>query len=391
MILPRRQFLMRSGCALSGALLARAGAARGQDASPEPSVRPAAADQGRSGEITPESPFVREALFYEKMEEAQIRCRTCPHECVLSPGETGLCRAKMNLAGAHYSLSYGNPCVAAVDPIEKKPLFHYLPGSTAFSLAVAGCNFRCLNCQNWEISQISPRESRNYDMAPEVVVENARRFDCRSIAYTYSEPTSFYEFGLASAERARAAGIRNVWVSNGYIAGPPLDRLSRSLDAAAINLKSFEDRIYRDLNGGRLEPVQDTLVRLKKNGVWLEVINLVIPTYTDDLEMIRRMCGWFLRTLGPSTPLHFTRFNPLYKLIHLPPTPVETLVAAREAALAEGLSFVYIGNVPGLAEDTICPGCGQTVIRRHGFRIGAFELVEGRCRFCREPIAGVWS
>jgi pyruvate formate lyase activating enzyme len=394
----RREFLSSMTCAACGLLVPRA--LLGEESAPRGAGIPGGSASGGSPAGTgaakgaapsPTDPFVREAYFYEKREGADIRCLTCPHECVLSPGESGICRAKRNLGGSHYSISYGNPCTINVDPIEKKPLLHFHPGSNAFSLAVAGCNLRCLNCQNWEISQVSPLETRNYTLPPEAVVEQAKRYECRSIAFTYSEPTSFYEYGVDASSAGRAAGLKSVWVSNGYIARGPLDRLCRSIDGAAVNLKSFEDRIYVDLNGGHLRPVMDTLVRMKENGVWLEVINLVIPTYTDDLKMIRRMCDWHVAALGADTPLHFSRFNPLYKLVHLPPTPVEVLVEARETALAAGLRYVYIGNVPGLAEDTICPGCKKTVVTRRGFRIVSNEVKDGKCGFCREPIAGVWA
>jgi pyruvate formate lyase activating enzyme len=364
------------------------GPARAQDRAAGTLESASAKEPGQAGF---DDAFVREAYFYETVEGKTIRCLTCPHACVLEPGETGFCRAKRNLGGRHATLSYGNPCTINVDPIEKKPLLHFLPGSSAFSLAVAGCNFRCLNCQNWEISQVSPLETRNYRLDPPQVVEQAQRYACRSIAFTYSEPTSYYEYGVDTASLAKAAGLKSCWVSNGYIAQPPLDRLCLSIDAAAVNLKSFEDKIYMDLNAGHLRPVMDTLVRMKEKGVWLEVINLVVPTYTDNLDMIRRMCDWHLKALGPDTPLHFSRFTPLYKLVHLPPTPADFLVQARETAMAAGLRYVYIGNVPGLAEDTICPGCGKTVVERRGFRVLKNEIVSGACRFCGGKIAGVWG
>jgi pyruvate formate lyase activating enzyme len=259
------------------------------------------------------------------------------------------------------------------------------------SLATAGCNLRCLNCQNWEISQVTPMETENYDLPPPQVVAHARKYDCRSIAFTYSEPTSFYEYALDTAEQAREEGVGSIWVSNGYIRPEPLARLSRALTAASINLKSYEDRIYRELNGGRLQPVLDTLSTLKRNGIWLEVIHLLIPTWTDDFEMIRRMCGWFVTTLGPDTPLHFSRFEPRFRLNRLPPTPAEALVRAREIARAEGIHHVYIGNVPGLAENTLCPSCRHEVIERRGYRIVKNDLRDGACGRCGERIAGVWS
>ncbi len=392
----RRDFLA-STAGVCGAFLGARGIARAQDAlGPLVPNTKLPAGPGTPKEVRPGDPSVKEAYFWEPAGPAEpgraaaVRCGTCPHGCILQPGETGICRAKRNLGGKHYSLSYGNPCAVNVDPVEKKPLFHFLPGTKAFSLAVAGCNFRCLNCQNWEISQVSPLETRNYDLSPEQVVALARRYACPSLAFTYSEPTSFYEYGVDVSSLGRAGGLRSVWVSNGYIRREPLDRLCRSIDAAAVNLKSFEDRIYRDLNGGSLQPVLDTLVRMKENGVWLEVINLVIPTYTDDLAMIGRMCRWLVRNLGPDTPLHFSRFSPLYKLVHLAPTPAETLARARETALEAGLHYVYIGNIPGMAEDTVCPGCGTSVLSRRGYRILSSGLKDGRCA-CGRAIAGIWA
>ncbi len=395
----RRRFLIRAAGALCG-LSTRPGLLYAQDAvaprrapRPAPGKAPGSRDpDARVAELPgPDSRFVKEAFFYEKLDRRRIRCGTCPHGCVLAPGETGFCRAKANLDGRHFSLSWANPCSVNVDPIEKKPLLHFLPESQTFSLAVAGCNFRCLNCQNWEISQVSPLQARHYELDPDGVVAQARHYGCRSIAFTYSEPTSFYEYAVTIAEQARAAGLRSVWVSNGYIAPAPLERLCRSLDAAAVNLKSFEDRIYRELNGGELQPVMDTLVALKRAGIWLEVINLVIPTWTDDLNMVKRMCGWFVSSLGPDTPLHFSRFSPLYKLTHLPPTPVETLLAARDIARAEGVRYSYVGNVPEVGEDTACPRCGKSVLARRGFRVLERNLRDGACGACGAPIAGVWS
>lgn len=393
----RRRLLQFLGCALCGGAAAgwthRADAEDRLDAPPSPPRDPGTGGtSGPSSRLpTADDPHVREAYFYESLPDRRIACRTCPQGCVLDPGETGFCRAKANLGGRQMSLSWANPCAIHVDPIEKKPLYHVLPGSKAFSLAVAGCNFRCLNCQNWEIAQVGPRDVETYDLPVLSAVENAARYGCRSIAFTYSEPTSFYEYALEIAETAKSSGIRSAWVSNGYIERAPLERLCRSLSAGAINLKSFEEGIYWKLNSGHLQPVLDTLVRMKELGIWLEVINLVIPTWTDDPAMIRRMCRWHVRALGPDTPLHFSRFVPLYRLAQLPPTPVDTLARAREIALEEGIRFVYIGNVPGMAENTICPGCGKTVIERTGYRIRGFHLEDGACAACGRVIPGVWS
>jgi pyruvate formate lyase activating enzyme len=279
-----------------------------------------------------------------------------------------------------------------IDPIEKKPLFHFLPGTRAFSIAVAGCNLRCLNCQNWQISQVSPKETENADLMPPAVVEECVRTQCESIAYTYSEPVTFYEYAFDTAKIAREKRIKNVWKSSGYINEKPLRMLSKVLDAANIDLKSFEDSIYTRLSSVRLEPILTTLKVLKEEGVWLEITNLVIPSWTDNLEMIRKMCDWLCSNGFSDCPLHFSRFIPLYKLTQLPTTPVSTLEQAREIALKAGMKYVYIGNVPGHeAENTYCHRCGKIIIERRGFSILSNDIVNKKCKFCGEKIPGVWS
>lgn len=333
----------------------------------------------------------REALFYEKL-PGGVKCLKCPHGCVLGPDQTGICRNRVNFRGTLYTIAYGNPCAVHVDPIEKKPLFHFLPGSRAFSIAVAGCNLRCLNCQNWEISQASPNDTSNVDLPPRAVVEQAQRTGCASIAFTYSEPNTFYEYGFDTAALARRQSVRSIWKSSGYINEEPLRKLSSVIDAANIDLKGFDDGVYQKLNGVSLAPVLRTLRVLKEEGVWLEITNLVIPSWTDDLTVIRKMCDWLCENGLRDCPLHFSRFAPLYKLTHLPPTPVSTLEKAREAAITAGMRFVYIGNVPGHpAENTSCPRCGATILERKGFVIIKNEVLEGLCRFCGEKIPGVWS
>nr|HID58163.1 AmmeMemoRadiSam system radical SAM enzyme [Desulfobacterales bacterium] len=341
--------------------------------------------------FSPTDPHVKEAYFYEQYPDNIVLCGTCPHHCLILPSRRGRCGTKVNLSGRLYSISYGNPCVVHVDPVEKKPLLHFLPGTKAFSIAVAGCNFHCLNCQNWDISQTTPDKTRNVNLPPKEVAIVAAKYDCKSIAYTYSEATTFYEYMLDTSSEAKKLGINNIWVSNGYMSQQALDRLCQVIDAASINLKSFSDSIYMELNGGHLKPVLNTLETLHKRNVWLEIINLVVPTYTDDLDMIRRMCDWILRTIGPDYPLHFSRFFPRYKLIHLPPTPISILKKAREIALSEGLHHVYIGNVPGLAENIVCPKCGREVLRRRGYTILSTDIEKGRCRFCQTPIRGRWG
>ena len=335
--------------------------------------------------------WTKEALFYAQTPKG-IRCQICPNECDIKEGEAGDCRNRVNKNGKLYSIAYGNPCAIHVDPIEKKPLNHFLPGSNAFSIATAGCNLACLYCQNWTISQKSPAETKNYDLLPDKVVETCIENNCESIAYTYSEPITFYEYTYDSSVLARQAGIKNVLVSAGYINREPLLKLCKVTDAANIDLKSFSDEIYLKLNAGKLQPVLDTLVTMKNEGVWLEITNLVVPSWTDDLEMIKRMCGWLAKNGFTEIPLHFSRFQPMHKLTQLPPTPVNTLKSARDIAIQEGLKHVYIGNVPGLgSESTICPKCSKVVIERRGYSVIQNNLQNGKCRFCTSPVAGVWG
>jgi pyruvate formate lyase activating enzyme len=333
----------------------------------------------------------REGYHYIKVGR-NVQCRVCPNECTLRPGDRSICRNKVHYDGKLYTLAYGNPCAVHIDPIEKKPLFHFLPATPIFSIATAGCNFRCLNCQNWSISQSQPEETKNYDLPPDRVVEAAVGSGCVSIAYTYSEPTAFYEYMYDTAKIAHERGLRNVWVTNGYINEEPLRDLCRFLDAANIDLKSFKEEIYSRLNAGRLRPVLNTLEICREEGVWFEVTNLVVPGWTDDLGMIERMCGWLVDHGFSDYPLHFSRFFPMHKLTHLPPTPVETLMEARRAAMEAGMKYVYIGNVPETgAQNTFCPRCGEMVVGRQGYIITQYNIVDGGlCKFCGESISGVW-
>ncbi len=321
-----------------------------------------------------------------------IKCKLCPRKCEIEVGKAGSCRTNVNYDGTLYSISYGNPCAINIDPIEKKPFFHYLPGTMAFSIATAGCNLACLNCQNWEISQVSPKDTRNFDMMPDVVVAEAIKAKCKAIAYTYSDPVAYYEYTLDTSALAKQQGIKNLLVSAGYINPDPLRRLSKNLDAARIDLKSFSDEIYEMLNAGTLQPVLDSLKILKEEGVWLEIINLVIPTWTDDFDMIKQMCDWLAENNLAGVPLHFSKFYPLYKLTTLPETPVATLEKARQIALDAGIKFVYIGNVPGSqGENTYCPKCKKLLVERQGFTILQNKIVSSKCSYCQEPIEGVWQ
>jgi pyruvate formate lyase activating enzyme len=334
----------------------------------------------------------REGYAYRQLEGQKVMCGICPNRCLLAPGDRSVCRSKVNFDGKLYTLAYGNPCAVNLDPIEKKPLFHFHPRSTAFSIAAAGCNLRCLNCQNWEISQAKPHEVRSIEFFPAQVVEAAGKAGAKSIAYTYSEPITFYEYMLDTARAARKAGIFNLMISNGYIREKPLQTLCTVIDAANINLKSFNDDTYRTLNGGRLQPILETFKTLHRQGVHFEMTTLVVPDYVDDPEMIRRMCAWILENLGPDHPLHFTRFFPRYRLNRLPPTPVATLEQFRDLALQAGIRYVYVGNVanhPGM--HTWCHGCGKLLIERKGYLIPVYNLDGDRCKFCNTVIPGVWA
>jgi pyruvate formate lyase activating enzyme len=334
---------------------------------------------------------MREALFYIETPKG-IMCQICPNECTLKRGELSDCRNRINKDDKLYTMAYGNPCAIHIDPIEKKPLNHFLPTSKSFSIATAGCNLACLNCQNWTISQTSPTETRNYDLMPEAVVEQALENNCKSIAYTYSEPITYFEYTCDTARLAHEKGVRNVLVSAGYINPEPQQHLIKNIDGANIDLKSFDENLYLKLNAGKLQPVLDSLKLFRESGVWLEITNLVVPSWTDDMDMIARMCDWLYDNGFEDVPLHFSRFHPMYKLTQLPPTPVTTLVKARETALKAGLKFVYIGNVPGNdASNTYCPGCHKLIIERRGFSILQFSLTAGKCSHCGEVIPGVWA
>jgi pyruvate formate lyase activating enzyme len=332
----------------------------------------------------------KESMFSEVTPRG-IKCLVCPNECILQPGDTSYCRNRVNFHGKLYSIAYGNPCAIHVDPIEKKPFYHFLPGSKSFSIATAGCNFSCLNCQNWSISQTSPKKTQNYDLMPAAVLENANKNVCKSIAYTYTEPVTFYEYVYDSAFLARQAGIKNVLVSNGYINEKPLRQLCKFIDAATIDLKSFDDNTYIRLNAGGLKPVLNSLKVYKEEGVWLEISNLVIPSWSDDLDMIKRMCDWLYQNGFQDTPLHFLRFQPLYKLNQLAPTPVNVLLKAREIASASGIKYIYIGNTPGNEViSTFCPKCKKMIVERKGHLVVSNKIANGKCSYCTEKIAGHW-
>lgn len=350
-------------------------------------MRFAEAQESRFGYISPEK-----ALFYKKLSNGRVQCTLCPRACVVSRGGRGFCRVRENREGEYYTLAHSNPCAVHIDPIEKKPLFHFVPGTTALSIATAGCNFACKNCQNHDISQARPDETMNFPLSPKNIVELAVKYATPTIAYTYTEPTVFYEYMIETARLARRKGILNIYHSNGYINQDALAELARYLDGANVDLKGFSDSFYREITGGTLSPVLESLVTLKKNNVWLEITNLLIPSKNDSDKMIDDLCRWVKDELGEETPLHFSRFYPEYKLQNLPPTPIETLKKAAGVARAHGLKYVYIGNVPGADEEnTRCATCGEIVIGRTGYYVHTYKITAGRCDFCGGEVAGRWK
>ncbi len=334
---------------------------------------------------------MKEAGFYEKLEDLDLQCHLCAHRCRIHPGKRGICGVRENRDGTLYSLVYGRLIAANVDPIEKKPLFHFLPGSRSYSIATVGCNFQCLFCQNADISQ-APREHGRIvgeTVDPEEVVEDARRTGSASIAYTYTEPTIFMEYALDVAEKARAEGLRNVFVTNGYMTAEALRQAEGLIDAANVDLKAFTDAFYRKQCGARLQPVLDTLRLMKSMGIWLEVTTLLIPGLNDDPAELRDIAR-FLVTLGPETPWHVSRFHPTYRLTDRPSTPVETVRKARDIGLEAGLHYVYTGNVFGdRGESTFCHQCGEILLERRGFSLHRTGMKQGACLKCGARAAGV--
>jgi len=333
-----------------------------------------------------------EARYYRKLPHLEVECQLCPRGCRIGDLERGYCGVRENRGGVYYTLVHSRPAALNIDPIEKKPFFHFCPSTSALSLGTAGCNIQCKFCQNWEISQALPEEVYSYDFPPESAVVKAKEAGARSIAYTYVEPTIFYEYMFDTGLLAKKAGLLNVCHSNGFINPAPLRDLCRVLDAADIDLKGFTEAFYREICEGELNPVLQTLKTLKKERVHLEITNLMVPTKNDDGAVLKEMCLWIRKELGADTPIHFSRFYPLYKLKTLPPTPVSTLEKARAIALSAGLEYVYIGNVPGHeSESTFCPRCKKAVIRRTGFMVGEVHLKGGKCGYCGKPIPGIWA
>jgi pyruvate formate lyase activating enzyme len=348
---------------------------------------PAFAQDVRLGYIKPHP-----AAYFTILPNGNIRCDLCPRQCEVMDGDRGECGIRENRGGKYVTLAYGNPTSVHIDPIEKKPLFHVLPGTGSYSIATAGCNLHCKFCQNWEISQARPEETYNFDLAPAAIVQAAQEASCPSIAHTYVEPMVFYEYMLEIARLSKAPGLINVCHSAGYINPKPLEELCPHIQAACVDLKGFTDKFYQELVGATLAPVLETLKIFRKQGVHLEVVNLVIPQFNDNPKDLEKMCAWIHDNLGPLTPLHFSRFYPLYKMKQHYPTPVSTLEKAREIALKKGLKYVYLGNIPQhTAENTYCHSCSQLIIPRRGYMVGDLKLKSGKCAFCGTAIPGIWS
>ena len=334
-----------------------------------------------------------EARFYKKLEEKKVNCLLCPHQCIINSGKRGICGVRENRDGVLFSLVYGKAVSWGVDPIEKKPLYHFLPGEDAFSFATGGCNLSCLNCQNYTISQL-PKKSREIpgeNISPEKILKLTKKGGAKIIAYTYTEPTIFYEYAFDTCRLSHQEGIKNVFVTNGYIMPSALEEISPFLDGANVDLKSIKEEFYRKICGARLEPVLGTIKLMKKLGIWVEVTTLVIPGLNDTDEEFKAIAE-FIASIDEGIPWHVSRFYPAYKMQHYPPTPVETLKKAIKIGKKVGLKYIYIGNVPGEeTENTFCPNCGKIIIKRSGFRVERVDVEKGRCRFCKTEIEGVWE
>ncbi len=321
-----------------------------------------------------------------------VQCLLCANNCVIEEGHRGRCQARLNVRGQLLSLVYGRPITEHVDPIEKKPFYHFLPGSEAYSLATSGCALRCRFCQNWEISQARPEDYAVAYTPPAVLVTRAAERRAPVIAFTYNEPTVFTEYLCDTARAARKAGLRCVLVSCGFMNEAPLREMIEVLDAIKIDLKGFSPAFYRDVSSAELAPVLRSIKQAAKSGRHLEIVNLVVPTLNDSGTMLKELVKWVASEAGPDVPLHFTRFHPDFQLLNLPPTPVETLERARDMAMHEGLQYVYVGNVPGNpGNNTYCPSCKAVCIERSGFFVAAVRMKGGKCAACGHPIAGVWK
>lgn len=335
---------------------------------------------------------MKEALYWEKLDDKRVRCNLCRHRCIIHEGKAGICGVRKNLGGRLYSLNYAKVVAIHIDPIEKKPLYHFLPGSPALSIACVGCNFRCLFCQNWDIAHIPVLLGKivGDELPPEKVVSVALKYRTPVIAYTYTEPTVFFEYSLDIAEKAVEFGIKNIFVTNGYIEEKPLRDISPFLHAANIDLKGWDKKFYAKVVAARRDEVLKSIKLYKKLGIWLEITTLMIDGYNTKDEDIDNITKFIANELGEGTPWHISRFYPAYKMRHVPPTRIETLKKAEEIGRKNGLKYIYIGNVYGMGEDTYCPVCGELLIKREGFDVIENRLINGRCPRCKTRIEGVF-
>ena len=334
---------------------------------------------------------MKEAALYTQLKSTKVHCRLCSHSCMIPEGEFGFCRVRQNIKGVLYTHNYGKLVAANVDPVEKKPLYHFLPGSLAFSIASAGCNFRCGFCQNWEISQISPANQQSQvDFSAQQVVNLAKQNNCKSIAYTYTEPTIYFEFALETARLAKEAGLYNIFVSNGYMSGEAVTCLKPYLDAANIDLKFFKDSSYQKICSAHLQPVLDSILRLKDAGIWVEITTLVIPGENDSLDELSGIAK-FIAGVSRDIPWHVSRFHADYKFNAYQDTPEHTLKLAYDLGQAAGLRYTYAGNAGSWGQDTLCSGCGKVLIKREGFRVNKLQVASNRCIFCQADLAGIFN
>lgn len=337
---------------------------------------------------------MREAQLYDRLPENMVRCRLCRHCCLIAPGSRGHCHVRENRSGTLVSLVYGRVVAEHVDPVEKKPLFHFLPGSRTYSIATVGCNFSCLHCQNHSIAQFVPGANSSVPgnlLEPEEIVARALQAGCSSISYTYTEPTIFFEYALDIARLAHQAGLKNIFVTNGYITSEALDRIAPFIDAANIDLKGFSDDFYRRIVGARLDQVLECINDYFRRGIWLEITTLIIPNENDDQQQLEAIASYISHELGPYVPWHVSRFFPQHKLLDHPATPAEDIVSASRIGKTAGLQYVYEGNLAGGQENTVCPACSAVVIERNGYAVTGRAFQDGQCLKCHGKLQGVWG
>ncbi len=375
--LSRRDLLYKGGCAL-GSLLAG-------------NLLLDSCKDGSLFSLSGDSAFVKPARHWRSAGDGKVQCLLCPNRCLLNRGEKGACRDRQNRDGRLYTLVYSRIAALQIDPVEKKPFFHFLPGSSALSAGVAGCNFYCKFCQNWQLSQFSPEDLDAEAVSPSDLASRAVKRGTPIVAFTYNEPTVQFEYVVDAAAKARARGLKSVIISNGYISAKPGREFARALDGIKIDLKAFRQKFYSDICGGSLKEVMRNLELVRGSGRWLEIVVLIIPGLNDSPSEIREMTRWVAGTLSPDVPMHFTRFHSTYLMRNLPPTPVSTLERCREIARSQGVRYAYVGNVPGHRwENTYCHSCGRVIIKRGGFYSVQNLLRKGRCPYCRTVIPGVW-